>query len=368
MFAALGQGPQLPSSPTTSPMPPPMPLPPFLQLPADIVLYLSRNHLPPASAMALSLTCKALFSLVFLGAKESMNPSERQDLQLLLEKDLGHGWWYCHGCSRLRPITTRGPTCGINGHHMKFTRNSACRCHNTRWFDGSGFSVDYQSVHLAINRHFLGPLNGLPIEIFSVEPTLTGPLPWQEKWSARIVQDELFLSATRTLNGSGWSEEALRAALDYESREICDHIRTSVGLVFADSPFVKCPLGRSIYTPAGPSFDGFNKALLRPSMIPTVVFVPCHNVVESCGWCLTDYVTTVEKRLADTETQGCGKEQPTAYWFITITSYHQLGSGRSPTDPKWEAFGKCFTTATNVTRRDMAASPLGAVRDRWESA
>ncbi|KAH6650834.1 hypothetical protein F5144DRAFT_589217 [Chaetomium tenue] len=98
-----------------------------------------------------------------------MNALERQDLQLLLEKDLGHAWWYCHCCSLLLPISTQGPTGGTRDSlswvaGWDFNRPY----HNRRWLEGSSFSVDYQSVRLVMNRHFLGPL--------------------KERWSARIVQ------------------------------------------------------------------------------------------------------------------------------------------------------------------------------------
>jgi hypothetical protein len=315
----------------------------LLQLPVDIILYLCREHLPPSSAAAFSLSCKALFALVFSGARRGLKAeaSELQDLLLMLEKDHGHGWWYCHGCALLHPISSRGPTGGgrAGDPSWVFYRDPVRPHHSRRWLEGSGFSIDYQTVRLAMNRHFLGPGNGLPLENFNVKAisTTRSSLPWQEKWSARIVLDELFLSATRTLSGAGWADEPLRAAFDGEWREICGHVRTS---------------GHPRHTV---------DALLRPTS--GAFFTPCRGVVGSCRQCLMDYTVTVERKLQGGDNDG---EQATAHWFITITSYHQLGSGRSHLDPKWAGFGRRMTAFAWNMKRDMVAYPPGAVKAGWD--
>jgi hypothetical protein len=197
---------------------------------------------------------------------------------------------------------------------------------------------------LIMNRHFLGSPNGLPLESFDVEASSTvfNPwqgrlLPWREKWSARIVQDELFLLATRTLSSAGWTDETLRAALGQEWRGVCGHVRTTLALPY-----------HSV------------NALRRPSSRLAGFFAPCRDLVESCSQCLTDYATTVERRRED-------PEQTTESWFITVTSYYQLGSGRSPTDAKWEAFGRRMTVVSYEMERDMVAYHRGAVKVVWDS-
>jgi hypothetical protein len=181
-------------------------------LPADIVSYLCQEHLQPASAVALSLACKDLFDLVFPRARLGLNNAEREDLQLLLERDLGHGWWYCHSCSVLHPISAWGPTGG--GSYRQPERYD--RRHDRRSLAGSRFTIGYQTVRLAMNRHFLGPPNDLPLENFEVKGITFsfGSVRWQEKWSAKILQDELFLFSRRTLSGIHQTDEAPRAALD----------------------------------------------------------------------------------------------------------------------------------------------------------
>jgi hypothetical protein len=163
------------------------------------------------------------------------------------------------------------------------------------------------------------------------------PLPWREEWSARILQDELFLSATRTLSSVGWTDKTLRAALDQEWCQVCGHVRTSLAL---------------------PSHTV--SALRRPSPALGGFFAPCRGIVGSCRQCLTDYTTTVERRREDAE-------QTTQSWFITVTSYYQLGSGRSPTDAKWEAFRARITVFAYKMKRDMVAHAPGAVKAVWDS-
>jgi hypothetical protein len=334
------------------PLPPSPPPPPprLLQLPVDIVLYLCREHLPPAAAAALSLTCRDLFALVFPGARPGLatNASERQDLLLLLESDLAHGWWYCHCCSWLRRVSTLGPS--ARGRDC----TAGFRCddyhHNRRWFAGSSYSIDYQSARLAMNRHFFGPPKGLPLDRFDLEAGAYTAilhekvhLPWRDKWSARILQDELFLSATRTASGAGWTDDALRAALEDEWRDICGHVRTS----------------------SDPNFLAVN-VLSRLSVTPTGFFAPCRGTVEACSRCFTDYTITIERKVEDAE-EGRGKREPAGFWFITITSYHQLGCYRSPLDPKWDGFGMPMRQEAFAERRDMEAYPTGIIKAMWDS-
>jgi len=98
----------------------------------------------------------------------------------------------------------------------------------------------------------------------------------------------------------------------------------------------------------------------------TGLFTPCRNVVESCTQCLTDYDTTVEQRWVKIR-DGKGKRM-SACWFITITSYHRLGGGRSPSDTKWHAFAARGFWDLFTLSRDMIRYPQGAVRQVWKEA
>ncbi|KAK3988886.1 hypothetical protein QBC44DRAFT_328412 [Cladorrhinum sp. PSN332] len=185
-----------------------------------------------------------------------------------------------------------------------------------------------------MNRHFLGPPNGLPLDRFQVENTSFGYLRWREKWSARILQDELFISATRTLCWNHGTDEELRDAIDRDYYAVCRHVDMAKGARLSINA-------------------------LHPT---TGLFVLCRDVVESCDKCLTDYDTTVERRWIKD-----GRQKRTrACWFITVTSYHRLGGGRSPSDVKWRAFAARGLWDLYKISRDMTRYPRGAVREMWK--
>ena len=295
---------------------------------------LCREHLPPGSALALSLTCKDLFCLVSARAKMRLNGSSREAFLLLLEKDVGCNWYYCHTCAVLHRFSSAaGPA--LRDFNWRSDEND-CRRHDPLYLAGSGLRISYQHVRLVMNRHFLGPPNGLPLDIFQLENTSFGCIRWKEQWSARILEDELFLSATRTLH---WSyvgaDEALRNALDRNTYAICGHVEMS-------------------------EFARLSIKALHPT---TGLVVPCRDVVESCNKCLTDYDTTVERRWVK---DGWRKETR-ACWYITVTSYHRLGGGRSPSDAKWHAFAARGFRDLYTISRNMARYPRGSVREMWKN-
>ncbi|AEO57240.1 hypothetical protein MYCTH_94484 [Thermothelomyces thermophilus ATCC 42464] len=310
----------------------------ILQYPADIIVYLCREHLPPESALALSLTCKSLFDLLFSKAKMRLNDPDREAFLLLLEKDVGHNRYYCHTCSVLHRFWSSEHT--INCTFCVRVWEKSCR-REFAYLSGTSFRVRYRHVRLVMNRHFLGPPNGLPLDKFEVKNTSYSSLRWREKWSAKILKDELFLSGTRTLSWLHGTDQALRDNLDNCLYSICTHVATNksakltVSALHTDSP-------------------------------SACLIVPCRGAIGSCNQCLTDYDTTVERR--STEIKYGERKLVTEYWFITITSYHQLGSGRSPFDPKWRAFEGQGSWVSWRPSRDMTQYPQGAVREAWKES
>jgi len=312
----------------------------FLELPVDIILYLFLEHLPPVSALALSLTCKSLSPLASCQAgKIRLSISDREAFLLILEKDVGHNRYYCHTCSILHFFSASEPY-ALASSTWKLSQDD-CRHRALVYLTGSCITIGYHHVRLAMNRHFLGPPNGLALDKFQLEYPSRGPLYFQEIWSARILQDELFLSATRTLYRNQMTDQELRHAVDTDYHAICIHVDT---IKHARYPIRALHLGSS----------------------STGYFTPCRDVVESCSKCLTDYDTTVEQRWIKVKD---GKEKQTrAYWFITITSYHRLGAGRSPSDAKWHAFSANGFLDQRTIQRDMVRYPPGSVRQVWKGA
>ncbi|KAM7186182.1 hypothetical protein V8F33_011948 [Rhypophila sp. PSN 637] len=314
---------------TRSARPPPGP---FLELPVDIILHLCRNHLQPASAVALSLTCKSLFGLISSQAKikiqlDSLN---RETLLLLLEKDNGHRWYYYHNHNALHYFSQDSERYALRSW-TSYRDENDCRLRNLASFHRSSAAIGYHHVRLAMNRHFYGPPNGIPLDRFQLQTTPVGQ--WREQWSARIIEDELFLSATRTLS---WTGRRVRDAVDKEDFGMCKHVFSA------------------------------NSSMLQQCAVDALH--PTHNVFGSCHKCLTDYDITVEQ--TETSDQTSGNKDMRVCWSITITSYHRLGVGRSPTDRKWHA----FATDTygfwypDALQRDEVRYPSGSVWQPWKEA
>jgi len=318
---------------------PPQPLQPqssslLLQLPTDLVLYLCSEHLQPSTAVALSLTCKSLFALLFPTTKPRLTRPERLQLQLLLERDPAYNLWYCDTCCFLHRISSKGPTKGA-------VPEPNYPDHTALLLSGSGFALTHQAVRLAMNRYLLGAPYGLPLDAFNLSLTAAGPLRWKEDWSARIIQGELFLSCRRTADGLSLSDADLRSALNH-----------------ADPPYQLC----GHMTTSSWALTGLH-ALTRGSIQPGEIFTPCRCYVESCSHCLSDFVTMVEPRV---RTRRFGKDE--RYWAFAVNSYHRLGSGRVPSDEAWQAFvGKRQSTTYNLWR-DMWVHPRASVQKAWHEA
>jgi hypothetical protein len=81
-------------------------VPPFLNLPVELVIRIT-FHLSstPESILALSLTCKSLFHVLQGDVVKYRNQQCRQNLLLLLEKDLGERVFYCSVCRQLHTFS-----------------------------------------------------------------------------------------------------------------------------------------------------------------------------------------------------------------------------------------------------------------------
>jgi len=267
----------------------------------------SENTYHPYRALALSLTCKSLLALA--PYQRRLSTSDREAFLLLLEKDVGHNRYYCHTCSTLHHFSS-SERYALASPTFKLGLDD-CRRRALVYFTGSCITISYHHVRLAMNRHFLGPPNGIPLTKFQLEYPSRGPLYFRERWSAKIIQDELFLSATRTLYRNYMTDQELRHAIDKCYHAICIHV--DVGKR-AKHPIKALHLGSS-----------------ESSMS---YFTSCWEVVESCPQCHIDLDTTIEQRWIKAK-NAKGKR---AHWCIASTSYHRLGAGRSPSDAKWQAF------------------------------
>lgn len=127
---------------------------------------------PPVSALSLSLTCKSLSALASChGGHTTPSIPDREEFLLLLEKDVGRTHSYCHTCSTLHPFSSSEPY-ALASSTWKLGEDD-CRRRALVFFNGSGITLGYHHVRLAMDRHLFGPPNGLPLSKFNL------PLPSQ---------------------------------------------------------------------------------------------------------------------------------------------------------------------------------------------
>ncbi|UKZ77964.1 hypothetical protein TrVFT333_005698 [Trichoderma virens FT-333] len=244
------------------------PLPPLLKLPVEIILLIAYQlSSSPESLVALSLTCK---TLSFLCNRDAVNLGDesRRHLLLLLEKDLGNKFFYCHVCRQLHHFSQQWDN--LNPWDYKCYDYQILNTFRPSY--SSLYRLSYVQARLIMNRHFYGSPKGLPLESIphsAVAANEDGRPPWQQMISARIVGNELFLCITHSLTGRA---ATLRNVIDKGQSGICQHL--------AWGRFRRMP---ELMKPEG---DGSNE--LSP-------FQACHEVPGYCTMCLTDYVITVER-------------------------------------------------------------------------
>lgn len=319
-------------------------------MPVDIIFYLARHHLPPVSAKALSVSCKRLRAVVPMQNCLPLSDCALEEYLPLLEKDYGGNHYYCHTCRRLHPFDPEMTSALETDPFLPpWDDDKPCLVLNSVHLDGSAVTISFHHIRLVINRHLHKPPAGLPLSIFRLDnpssPTSTRtPLRWHQSWSARIIDNELFLRCTRTLCSPGAGRvitaRAARDAIDDGDYRICKHVAAQ----WRHTPFVVEALQR-------PS-DEVDEEVCGGD---DGLFTPCSEMPESCERCLTDIVTTVE----------CGGDDEEEECRITLTSWHRLGGGRSPGDERWRMFESGGDELGGGVVRDARRYANGEVRRVW---
>ncbi|KAI2627443.1 hypothetical protein GGS26DRAFT_142637 [Hypomontagnella submonticulosa] len=343
----------------------------LMECPPEIILVLS-DYLFEADEICLSLTCKALFSLLRNAKKMQIDKFTKQDILYRLERDVP-GLFYCNYNNILIPfVYGQGPRC-IDSDHLGIYnryRNRDMRQPEIplfgMGFPGSMFRLPFYQARLVTNYGRLGPGHGIPPSFLSYQfpgavfprkdPSymklpgdpfpyfrfLNGPptednrlfLPfkgqknepqvyWKESWKAKLVGDELLLSGTHSRFHSGADSKILQNSLmSGKSFFICMHTDSTRG------PDGQCGVDLPDIDKRSPKDSGY-----------------CGT--GSCKFCLTDWDASIE---------WMGR---TYGWRVTITTYHDLGSCYSPSDWKWQDMN---SPAKDPTNRDKCG---GAVRGMW---
>lgn len=315
----------------------------LMDQPVDIVFSIL-EHLPPESAVAFTLTCKLAFSAFFPKMKERLDITAESNLLMLLEEDLSHRLFFCHNCQklhRLDPSWTRDP--GPDSDNTPILSPSGGRIQlpcrpliYSPWHIGIGF----HHVKLATNAHLWGFGYGMSLTWLNKEMSdfkdiedarLDG---WRTSHDARMSGDgQLFLRVKHKALLVDRHQRLRAIGIFGSTHSICLH------MAYWDEEFK------------------WRRELNTNQMVD-----------RSCRMCLTDY--TVSFKRGEYHTFSCSAVAGMVL-EATIVSYHQLGLGRSPSDPAWFAFSTppalsncpdyAFTISTVINHEP------GTIKRQWDA-
>lgn len=336
--------------------------PPLLfGLPIELCLLVTQ-HLrdTPECIFTLALTCKTFYNLLIPEAPV-LTRRERQSLLLLLERDpnIGSHLYFCAICRILHRFSPSWSP--LTREHTFFNREHRymrpCYADTSFYLEHWIYALVYHHARLVTNRHLYGAPCGLPLsslDVASVPYTQTQTLPpsWRQSLCrARIIDDELFLCVTHTIDSLEIpvTDHALRSAIDMGYHySICRHT----------DPAYNVP---ALNVPVQQSRSGTQE-----------LFSECRGVAKSCPLCLTDLYTTVERKNASNRALvgfwDRSRGPATPGWVITIVSYHQFGGCRSPDSWKWRVMvERNRLVKDNLDWRDHIRYPPGSIRAQWLS-
>lgn len=253
-----------------------------LRQPRDIILSIA-DHLPLESIAALSLTNKDLWLLLNGDARLrelSNEASAKEEFLQLIERELGHKYYYCHECTRLHLFKGDWALSRLEDDGgRKYQSLGPC-------FRKYGANMTMASIHfpyplarLVMNRHLHGPTHGLPLSALECEVrrffrTSTPAVEWKVTWTARIWNNMLYMHSTHKLTHvrEPYDPKDLRKAVDGLRHRLCSHLQTHSGV---DRHGRELRLKDRLWTVARHT-DG--------------TFVPC-NISGWCAECITDWST-----------------------------------------------------------------------------
>ena len=276
------------------------------------ILDMILEHLPSEARIAFALTCRDFYRRYMPSIPLQLQPDAKERLLLLLEKDMPSRY-FCHRSCKLHSWSRIRFNVRYAGDHMY---GDTCR-HDFSMISAQGYNLDYTAARLIINRHLYGPSYGPRLN--NVEESRTfrdykfEGIVLKTTWRPQIIENELFLRGTVTAFHRWGNAMKVRQYADNKRQlKMCRHIAAT------DVP----ELGR----------DHGSGALFTVAVGP----------VRSCPQCFTDY-----------QVDG---------WVIHLTKWMQLGSCRSPGDPKWNAL--VYYPAEGEQR--ALTCPAGRVRYMWE--
>lgn len=226
-----------------------------------------------------------------------------------------------------------------------------------------------------MNRHLYGEEHGPPLEVLRRTARENKPLLWEgvamaQAWSARIIDDELYLEATVQLYLQEGNEAMLRKVKDLD-KTFLRHAMTGerpppvwrlaraaeddLYRLTEDQTLVCQHIGATY----GTRIKVFHcPAPDQPSHFCRCVdtsFFPRAGKIRSCRDCFTDFQVDVQWHPPDNEgPQG---------WVLNVTRWHRLGKCRYPLDAEWQNY-RGGVRQTPVRRIDTCWAP-GMIYQKW---
>ncbi|KAL7952380.1 hypothetical protein V8C34DRAFT_299451 [Trichoderma compactum] len=377
----------------------------FRSFPQEIFLLLLRL-LPTPARISLALTSKCLMSMVF---PENILPrlSEEDLITFLspLQKDIPDAY-LCFCCLKLRRLSSGvhwyGHTHKWNVGFFKYPTWDIKSGNNwhvpTPYYFSSfkdHFYVDFMDAYLVMNRHFLGASHGVPLHILdryvsfqdhielhncqhssimwgsTAKVEFRSPLgsdyhlykrkedepdrretAWRISFqmTPKIILDKLYLRRFYTIVGPLEPWSCMARLISSCSPEICNHLKC-----LADARIIRCErLDPVLYSTPATYISILSRLPNRQGDFPPL---NCKPDSGSCQFCNTDYNVSLYQ------------DEQKKEWRFRLSTYHCLGSCRSPSDKFWIYLvgspGGVIDGSQSVAGFYRLELPCGNVRQRW---
>lgn len=303
----------------------------ILQLPVDVVVEIA-DRVPPEDLVALSLSCRSLYNILFPRAKLTLNTRQKGDLLLRLERDLGGTHSFCSFCFKLYDYSH-----GRRRWH--YEPDYPCD-----WEAGSfhpllhwapySLRLDYHTARRMITNHTFETSHGITLDKFcraspdwvSAFFKATRHPVWCVNVEGRFIQEGLLLKVTRSITALrlNWILDNWVVA----NYSICCHM----AILGADSP-------------AASSYSGAQDVVSEGNLTS--------YTTKGCAKCNTDW--------------ELGFENGNDLWLpggtATVQPYHLVGKVSSHLDPDWlYLVGRGYRVAGGAHLRR-----LGEIKALWEA-
>ena len=302
----------------------------FPGLPADLI-HAIRARLPPESAAPLAFTNQQLYHVI--GRCSLPLDTESRLRFLTLYEGKLPSRYLCRTCARFHHFRDAR---GVDLPLRECGKLNANQIGKHEWTAGDG-TISFTAVQLVMNAHFFGPEHGLsPTSIFSVRRGCGDgmfSIGYVIKTEARIVNDRLILQTSHHFRGRldylspFFVSQCLNFCPHLGSKNTCLAIRARVAEVQLDM-----------------------EAAVRGKRVRGTKAVGRGH----CKHCAMDYTTEVVRHLVR------GRE-------FVITTWRNLGSGRTTTDPDWanacdgRIYGPKAATATTQHEPGSARTAFSSV-------